>query len=249
MPSITIEQAAVPDSVRVYAVGDVHGRHDLLIKLFAQIEADAREAPEQQCELIFLGDYIDRGLYVRQTLDWLIEFPQRAESKNFRLTCLRGNHEELLLKFLKDPDSGQVWLENGAYETLLSFGLKLSSPRPKPETFKHLSEQLHSKLEGKYLKFLSERGLARTVGDYFFCHAGIDPDRPIKSQQSQSLLWIRDRFLQSDKKFEKIIVHGHSISALPDVRPNRIGIDTGAYGTGRLTALVLSGNNRRFLHT
>lgn len=246
---IQLNQARVPDGIRIYAVGDVHGRHDLLVKLFEKIEADAAAAPEQQREIIFLGDYIDRGLYVRQTLDWLIEFPNRPEGQRYRLTCLKGNHEELLLKFLKNPDAGQVWLENGAYETLLSFGIKLSSPRPKPETFKHLSEQLHSKLKDNYLKFISDRGLARTVGDYFFCHAGIDPDRPLKSQQPQSLLWIRDKFLQSDRLFEKIIVHGHSISPLPDVRPNRIGIDTGAYGTGRLTCLVLYGNNRAFLHS
>lgn len=247
--TVTIDQATIPEGVRIYAVGDLHGRHDLLVQLFKKIEADAASAREEKRELIFLGDYIDRGLYSRQTLDWLIDFSDRPEAEHYRLTCLRGNHEELLLKFLRDPDSGQVWLENGAYETLLSFGLKLSSPRPKPETFKNLSEQLLSKLEGKYLKFLSERGLARTVGDYFFCHAGIDPDRPLKSQKPEQLLWIRDKFLQSDKKFEKVIVHGHSISSLPDVRPNRIGIDTGAYGTGRLTCLVITQKSRHFITT
>ncbi|HRJ12855.1 MAG TPA: metallophosphoesterase, partial [Alphaproteobacteria bacterium] len=137
MKPVTLEQARVPDGVRIYAVGDVHGRHDLLVKLFEKIEADAAAAPEQQRELIFLGDYIDRGLYSRQTLDWLMDFDARPEGQRYRLTCLKGNHEELLLKFLRDPASGQVWLENGAYETLLSFGLKLSSPRPKPETFRH----------------------------------------------------------------------------------------------------------------
>ncbi len=242
---ITLQKARVPDGVCIYAVGDVHGRHDLLIKLFARIEADAATAPEPQKELIFLGDYMDRGLYSRQTLDWLIGF----NHPNFHLTCLKGNHEDMLLKFLATPSAGQAWMECGAYETLLSFGLRVSSPRPKPETFKHLAEQLHLKLQGKYLKFLNSCPLGRTVGDYFFTHAGIDPDKPINKQKSADLLWIRDKFLGSDKLFEKVIVHGHTISPLPEVRPNRIGIDTGAYGTGRLTCAVLYGNQRHFLHT
>lgn len=246
---ISLDKARVPNDVRVYAVGDIHGRHDLLVKLFAQIEADAARAPEKQFELIFLGDYMDRGLYSKQTLDWLISLPKTEAGKKFRITCIKGNHEELILKFLTHPESGQVWLENGAYETLLSFGLKLSSPRPKPETFKHLAEQLHLKLKDNYLEFLSNRPLGRTVGDYFFAHAGIDPDKPIAKQKPADLLWIRDKFLQSDKLFEKVIIHGHSITPLPDARPNRIGIDTGAYGTGRLTCLVLHGNHRTFLHT
>jgi serine/threonine protein phosphatase 1 len=249
MVTISLEQARVPEDVRIYTVGDVHGRHDLLVKLFDQISADAAAAPEKKMELIFLGDYIDRGLYARQTLDWLIDLPTTPAGVKFRVTCLRGNHEAMLLDFLTHPENGQMWLEHGAYETLLSFGIKLSSPRPKAETFRHLAEQLQLKLQGKYLEFLSNRGLARTVGDYFFCHAGIEPGQPIKSQKAQNLLWIRDKFLLSEKRYEKIIVHGHSIASLPDVRPNRIGIDTGAYGTGRLTALVLYGNNRRFLST
>ena len=249
MPAIKLSNARAPENVRVYAVGDIHGRHDLLVKLFAQIEADAARAPETQRELIFLGDYMDRGLYSRQTLDWLIGFPASPAGPRYRLTCLRGNHEEMLLNFIKNPESGQVWLENGAYETLLSFGLRLSSPQPKPETFRHLSEQLLLKLSPNYLKFLSQRPLARTVGDYFFVHAGIDPDKPIAKQKPTDLLWIRDKFLESDRQFEKIIVHGHSITPLPDARPNRIGIDTGAYGTGRLTCLVLCGNQHKFLTT
>ncbi len=242
---VTLNNARMPDGVRIYAVGDVHGRHDLLVKLFAQIEADAACAPEAQKELIFLGDYMDRGLYGRQVLEWLTNFTD----KRFRLTCIKGNHEEMLLNFITNPGAGQVWMENGAYETLLSFGLRISSPRPKPETFKNLSEQLHLKLQGKYLKFLNSCPLGRTVGDYFFTHAGIDPDKPIAKQKPADLLWIRDKFLGSDKLFEKVIVHGHTITPLPELHPNRIGIDTGAYGTGRLTCLVLHGNRRQFLQT
>jgi len=248
MKSINLSDAAVPPGVRLYVVGDLHGRHDLLLALFAKIEAEAAAAPETQQELIFLGDYIDRGLHVRQTLDWLIAFPQTAAGKNFRLTCLKGNHEALLLKFLTHPETDQIWLENGAHETLMAFGLRISSLQPKPETFQHLSQQLKLKLADKYLTFLSRLPLARTVGDYFFTHAGIDPDRPVGRQKPADLLWIRDKFLQSDRQYEKIIVHGHSITPLPDVRPNRIGIDTGAYATGRLTCLVLHGNQREFLH-
>jgi len=242
---ITLQNARVPDGVRIYAVGDIHGRHDLLAKLFTQIEADVARAPQKQYELIFVGDYMDRGLYSRQVLDWLIAFTD----KRFRLTCLKGNHEEMLLSFLSNPSAGQVWMENGAYETLLSFGLRISSPRPRSETFKTLAEQLHLKLRDKYLEFLTSLPLGRTVGDYFFTHAGIDPEKPIAKQKPVDLLWIRDKFLSSDKLYEKVIVHGHSISTLPDMRPNRIGIDTGAYGTGRLTCLVLYENQKEFLHT
>jgi len=246
---VQLGEARIPDGLRVYAVGDVHGRHDLLVKLFAQIEADAAHAPEQKRELIFLGDYLDRGLYVREAIDWFIAFPASEAGKRFRLTCLKGNHEDLLLKFLNDPEQGRMWLENGAYETLLSFGLRLSSLRPKEETLKQFSQALHLKLQNKYLNFFNNLPLGRTIGDYFFCHAGIDPDRPIPRQKPESLLWIRDKFLQSDRHYEKVIVHGHSISTLPDVRPNRMGIDTGAYGTGRLTCAVLFQNKYHFLQT
>jgi serine/threonine protein phosphatase 1 len=246
---IALPQAKVPNGVRIYAVGDLHGRHDLLLQLFEKIEADARLAPEPQKELIFLGDYIDRGLHVKQTLDWLMEFDARPEAKRYRLTCLGGNHEVLLLNFLRNPELGQTWLENGANETFLSFGIKLSSLHPRPETFQHLSEQLAAKLAGPYFDFLSNRPLARTVGDYFFTHAGVDPDKPLTKQKSQDLLWIRDKFLQSPKLFDKIIIHGHTISPQPEQRPNRIGIDTGAYATGRLTCLVLAGRQRKFLQT
>lgn len=249
MPVIALPQARVPNGVRIYAVGDLHGRHDLLTRLFEKIELDAATAPEPQKELIFLGDYLDRGLYVRQTLDWLIGFPARPEGKKYRLTCLCGNHEALLLSFLRNPELGQAWLENGANETFLSFGIKLSSLHPRPETFQNLSEQLHGKLHGAYLDFLSKRPLARTVGDYFFAHAGIDPDKPLARQKPADLLWIRDKFTQSAKLYDKVIVHGHTVSPQPEQRPNRIGIDTGAYATGRLTCLVLAGKQRKFLQT
>ena len=159
MPAIALPQARVPDGVRVYAVGDLHGRHDLLLQLFEKIEADAAKAPEPHKELIFLGDYIDRGLHVRQTLEWLMGFSARPEGKKYRLTCLRGNHEAMLLNFLRNPAHGQTWLENGANETFLSFGIKLSSLHPRAETFQHLAEQLHGKLAGNHLEFLSKRPL------------------------------------------------------------------------------------------
>ena len=249
MPIVALPQARVPDDVRVYVVGDLHGRHDLLVPLFKKIEEDAARAPQPRKELIFLGDYIDRGLHVRQTLDWLMEFPNRPESKKFHLTCLRGNHEVFLTGFLRNPATGQTWLENGANETFMSFGIKLSSLHPRPETFQNLAEQLHEKLAGPYLEFLSTRPLARTVGDYFFTHAGIDPDKPLNKQRDADLLWIRDKFIESKLLYEKVIVHGHTISPQPEQKPNRIGIDTGAYATGRLTCLILAGKQRKFLQT
>lgn len=249
MPVITLPHARVPDGVRIYAVGDVHGRHDLLTQLFEKIEADAAKATEPVKELIFLGDYLDRGLSVRQTVEWLAGFPARPEGKRYRLTCLRGNHEAMLLNFIRQPELGQVWLENGANETFLSYGIKLSSLHPRRETFRHLAEQLLGKLAGAHLDFLSRRPLARTVGDFFFTHAGIDPDKPIAKQKAADLLWIRDKFTLSAKLYEKIIIHGHTVVPQPEQRPNRIGIDTGAYATGRLTCLVLTGRQRKYLQT
>jgi serine/threonine protein phosphatase 1 len=235
----------VPKGVRVYAVGDVHGRLDLLSTLLTQVEEDAGERPGPQNYLVYLGDYVDRGHWSRQVIDLLL----RPCAPCFGAIFLRGNHEQAMLDFLEDASTGVHWLRFGGMETLASYGVRLQQATPTPEVLERARQDLVRALPPAHLSFLRHTRMSVAIGDYFFVHAGVRPGVALTRQDPQDLLWIREEFLKSDADFGKLVVHGHTISELPVVRANRIGIDTGAYATGHLTALVLEGHERRFLGT
>jgi serine/threonine protein phosphatase 1 len=233
-----LSPATVPPGIRIYAVGDVHGRADLLARLFERIDADRDSAGECDSIEILLGDYIDRGPESREVIDMLI-----AREKVARLVCLTGNHEDMLLRALGMASRMAEWMNNGGRETLLSYGIVPLSSKSEFE----LHAELNDRLPESHRAFLHGLRLSYECGDYFFVHAGIDPDRPFDRQRAEDLLWIRDRFLAHTGPLEKIVVHGHTPQIRPQIRGYKINLDTGAYITGTLTCLVLEGERRRLL--
>ncbi|MGF1453926.1 MAG: metallophosphoesterase family protein [Alphaproteobacteria bacterium] len=236
---------AVPEGERIYAVGDIHGRVDLLSRLMWGIEADMRSFTGERMRLVFLGDYVDRGPKSRETLDKLLEIKDRYEHATFIL----GNHEEAMLNFLQDPKGGDVWLDFGGLETLDSYGVAPPNPRSSPLALESARDALQGAVPEAHIEFLEELEVSATYGDYFFVHAGVRPGIALESQDRNDLLWIREEFLSSDWSPGKIIVHGHTPGEKPALSRWRIGVDTGAYATGRLTSVVLEGTTRRFLST
>jgi len=225
--------AAVPDDIRIYAVGDVHGRADLLRRLLSRIDRDLAARPISRPIEVFLGDYIDRGPASRQVIECLIERGLSRET-----VCLKGNHEAFLSECLHDPEVLQVWQKFGGIQTLLSYGI-VPKPDFDPTEQTRVAHALAEALPQSHHRFLAALQSRFLCGDYLFVHAGIRPGVSLEEQKDEDLLWIRDEFLSSEDDFGKIVVHGHTPVDRPDVHPNRINIDTGAYATGRLTCLVI----------
>lgn len=238
-----------PAGTRLYVIGDVHGRADLLAQLHDMILADAAAAPEPRKVAVHLGDYVDRGMESRAVVDRLVRAPLSTRDAAFEDVFLAGNHEAMMLGFLDDPAEGPLWLMNGGAETLLSYGVDAVAELWMPQDLHLLSDALRAALPPPHLRFL--RGLARwhREGGYLMVHAGIRPGVPIEQQTPHDLMWIRGEFLDSDVDHGALVVHGHTIAERPQLRTNRIGIDTGAKFTNRLTCLVAHGAELRFLQT
>ena len=213
-----------------YAIGDVHGRDDLLEAMLARIAADRDyRHPDSEATMVLVGDYVDRGPDSAAVVDRLMRGVD-----DFELICLKGNHEAMLLACTESDDrqAWAGWIHNGGDTTIHSFGVKVRYGFFRPD---HLVDALGA----ERLAWLRDLPLHHQTPDYLFVHAGILPGRPIEEQSERDLLWIRNRFLNSDKDHGRLVVHGHTPMEEPDIRPNRIGIDTGAFTTGRLTAVVL----------
>lgn len=239
------EPASVPEGMRIYAVGDIHGRDDLLARLLDQIEADARSRPYRRNLLIFLGDYVDRGLQSKEVLDRLTAPPLPG----FEHVFLKGNHEQAMLQFLEDAAFGKTWKYYGGLETLHSYGVTELTRTDDPDAFERARERFAEALPAAHLNFLKSLNLSAEFGGYFFAHAGVRPGVPLHRQIEEDLLWIREGFIDSGRMFGKIVVHGHTPREDVVIKPNRIGVDTGAYMTGVLTAVVLEGTSHRFVQT
>ncbi|NYZ15135.1 serine/threonine protein phosphatase [Azospirillum sp. RWY-5-1] len=237
--------AAVPRGVRVYAVGDVHGRLDLLDQLLDRIEADARTAGDRARYLVFLGDYVDRGPQSRGVIERLIAGPPPG----FGAIHLKGNHEASFLGFLEDVRVGPGWFRYGGLATLASYGVTPPPEDAPVERLLQVQGDLREAVPPHHQRFLERLKPSVTIGDYVFVHAGVRPGVPLPRQKETDLLWIREEFLKSNVDHGKVVVHGHTISIEPELRGNRIGIDTGAYATHRLTCVVLEDTDRRFLTT
>jgi len=234
---------AIPPGQRIYAVGDIHGRADLLDQLLDMIRRDNAERDDADTRLIFLGDLIDRGPDAREVVARI-----RCGVNWATTIALMGNHEAVMLDIL-DGQSEMLdqWLRFGGMETLQSWGISkdLVGQGTRYDVLRALREAVTPE-ERAWL------GRLRTnvrIGDYYFVHAGIRPELPLEKQIDDDRLWIREEFLGSRKKYGAVIVHGHSISHDVEQRPNRIGLDTGAYLTGKLTAIGLQGQDRWFLST
>jgi serine/threonine protein phosphatase 1 len=223
----------VPEGVRIYAVGDVHGRADLLDHVFGRIDADLSVYPDCKPVQVFLGDYIDRGPSSRDVLTRLI-----MRARTHRVICLKGNHETYISEFLGNPEILPTWRALGGYQTLMSYGV-IPPMNPDLAQQKELSRAFAAVLPVEHFRFLRSLRRSFTCGDFFFVHAGVRPGIPLGRQREEDLLWIREDFLSCELDFGKIVVHGHSPVREPEFRPNRINVDTGAYATGRLTCLII----------
>ena len=242
-PSKDPDMAWYPDGKRMYCVGDIHGRADLLEQLHEMIEADA-SGYDGDKQLLYLGDYIDRGEESRRVVDILLQQPLPG----FEAIHLLGNHEQALLDFLLDPHAMTSWLGFGGVTTLHSYGIEtglVSSPR----YLEAIRAELEEKLPHSHREFYENCILCHAEGSYYFVHAGIRPGVALEKQQFEDQLWIREAFTASMANHGAVVVHGHTICAEPELLLNRIGIDTGAFATGVLTALVLEGNDQRLIQT
>lgn len=235
---------AGPAGKRLYAVGDIHGRLDLLDDLLGRIEDDILARPIGTAAVVFLGDLIDRGpnsAGVVERLRTLHDFPAKS-------LFLLGNHEEVLLRVL-DAEAGLAydWLGFGGDACVESYGVSAATLQAMDE--RRIADVLREAIPAAHIEFLKSFGDTFTFGDYLFVHAGIRPGLPIAEQQPKDLRWIRNPFLNDTHDHGCMVVHGHTISDGVDRRTNRIGIDTGAYRTGVLTAVVIEGADLRFLAT
>jgi len=232
----------------IYAIGDVHGRHDLLLQLLAEIRSDIAARVSSfsgPAIIIFLGDYIDRGKSSRDVINTLCSL----NIDNTEIIFLKGNHEAAFLGFIDGVDSGSNWLKFGGRETLASYGLEIPQDIKIVSDWEPYRRDLIKNLPANHLSFLRTLRPYKILGEYMFVHAGVHPDKPVESQTEEDYLWIRGTFLQSMKKLPYIIVHGHTPEKAPVWDGRRIGIDTGAYMTNQLTAVRLIGGDVSFLST
>ena len=228
---------------RVYAIGDIHGCIEPLRRLHRLIHAHAADRPATRNVIVYLGDYVDRGPHSRVVIDVLRE----SAPPGFERVYLKGNHEESLLQFLADAQHGPQWFSYGGDATLHSYGVEAPRSPLDRAGLARAQREFAQNLPPEHHDFFRRLGLMHVEDDYVFVHAGVRPGVPLEAQDPDDLLWIREEFLRSDAEFGKIVVHGHSISEMPTVRHNRIGIDTGAFAGGPLTCLVLEGTTRAFL--
>ncbi len=228
------------NNTRIYAIGDIHGRLDLLERAIATIGRDI-ERHGAGALTVTLGDYIDRGPASRGVLDRLAANPFPTP-----YVALKGNYEALFAAFLTDPAAGQHWQRLGGLATLHSYGITVGEPMLAID-YVEAAQRLKAVLPATHAAFLQSLKTSVSYGKYFLCHAGIRPGTPLENQAEEDLLWIRDEFLSSQMNFGKIVVHGHTPTTEPQVLPNRINIDTGAFASGRLTCVALDESGHRFL--
>jgi serine/threonine protein phosphatase 1 len=238
-------QAATPGDRVVYAVGDIHGCADLLDRLVCAITEDALGLGlETPPVLVFVGDYIDRGPDSKAVVERLIQL--RADPR-FEVRTLKGNHEEALLTFLRDARLGQTWADYGGLQTLTSYGVAPPVLRTNLEAWEKAREAFGAAIPQRHLAFFAGLELTATYGDYTFVHAGVRPGVPLADQDEHDLLNIRREFLDARRPSENVIVHGHTPETEPFIGEGRVGIDTGAYATGVLTAVRLRRAERSIL--
>lgn len=242
-----VRPGTIPVGQAVYAIGDVHGRLDLLDDLLDRIRRDADRHPSDSARsLVFLGDYVDRGSESRGVIERLLADPVPG----FATVRLMGNHEEAMLAFLDGESDGLDWLSYGGVETLMSYGVPLRSLPRTGQAVKALRGDLVEAVPARHVAFLRACVLHHSVGDYLFVHAGVRPGISLERQTRTDMMWIRDDFLRVRIPLPgRVVVHGHTICDLPQNRTHRINIDTGAFASGRLTGLALRGSERRFLST
>lgn len=243
--SPTMRPGTLADGTLIYAIGDVHGRSDLLARMHGLIRADSARRQARRRLIVYLGDYISRGPDSRGVVDMILAHPLPG----FERIALKGNHEDLVLRFLAgELGAGGHWLDYGGIQALASYGIDWNGDQT-AASLGRLREIFAEAFPGPHLAFFRSLDVVHREGGYLFAHAGLKPGVALAQQVPRDMMWIRGSFLGSEADFGALVVHGHCVSAEPDVRPNRIGIDTGAYKSGHLTCLVCEGERRAFLQT
>lgn len=237
-------EARTPPGVRLYAIGDVHGCDDLLATVHASIEADLLQRPAPDHRIIHLGDYVDRGPATSAVLDRVLRLTA-TDPEHF--IFLGGNHEDLLLMFLDNPEEARAtFLRFGGIQTMRSYGVAVDNGQHLADVL-DLRDRFAAALPDAHRALMGALPSFVRFGDFFFCHAGVRPGVPLDRQDANDLRWIREPFLSDERDHGAVVVHGHTPADRPEVRPNRINVDTGAVFTGRLTCVVLEGAEFRFL--
>ena len=239
-PAVAITRR-VPDGTLVYCIGDIHGRDDLLRETAERVAADLKTRSFDHAVTVFLGDYIDRGPDSKRVVERLA-----SGSWPTPIIALAGNHEDFLLAFLDDASFLAFWRSQGGLETLHSYRVNIG-PAMAGRGFEDVRATFTTCLPKQHRDFLEALTVSAVIGDYFFCHAGVRPGVTLDRQRRDDLLNIREPFLSSEAEHGKLVVHGHTPALAPELRPNRIGIDTAAFATGRLTCLVLEKDQQHFL--
>lgn len=241
MKEIHYLDACGPEGMRVYAIGDVHGRYDCLCAMHELIGRDLDARPASDWRIIHLGDYVDRGPQSAEVVDLLA----RRTGADSRILALKGNHDQSFVDFLGGAGPFYLFMNFGGVETARSYGVEadFSSEAGLELTRRRLAEAVPE----DHRSFLAALPLSVSFGDFFFCHAGIEPQVALDRQDPETLIWIRDAFLRWPKLHSKVIVHGHTPVPEPEVMANRVNCDTMAFRTGRLTAFVIDGQEKRFM--
>lgn len=239
--------ARTPSGSVVYAIGDIHGRCDLLSAILDGVRQDAERRKARRRVLIYLGDYVSRGLDSRRVVDLV----RQARLPGFETVPLKGNHEDLLLRYHDgDAAAGRHWFDYDGLVTLAHYGVAAPEGGARDDqTLEALRLRFREALPPEHLSFFRSLPPSRDEGDYRFVHAGVRPGVALQDQEAHDQMWIRRPFLESSLDHGAVVVHGHSVVPRPQVRHNRIGIDTGAYRSGVLTCLVLEGEARGVLQT
>ncbi|WP_139974578.1 metallophosphoesterase [Ochrobactrum sp. CGA5] len=239
--SVVFKDAKGPDGIRLYAIGDVHGRLDLLRDMHGLIRTDLDQRPAHDWRIIHLGDYIDRGPSSKEVLDFLIDAARRDE----RVISLLGNHDDGFLTYLATGDVAGIFALHGGVDTARSYGAEIDFSDADSAREGH--KTLVQTVPQEHIDFI--RAMPRSVafGEFFFCHAGINPTVPLDAQDPEELIWIRTVFLKWTAPFEKVVIHGHTPQNAVDIQCNRVNLDTYAWKSGRLSSIVIDGSEKRFI--
>lgn len=241
LTGIHFPDARGPENLRLYAIGDVHGRLDLLQAMHQMVAAEIGRDSPVDWRVIHLGDYVDRGPDSKGVVDFLIA----ARRRDPRNVMLAGNHDIGFLDFLAEPLVDGLFAHNGGPQTALSYGVALDLSSLAALRSGHAA--LAEAVPAAHVAFLRSLEFSAAFGDFFFCHAGVRPGVALEEQRPQDLVWIRHQFLNHAGLYEKVVVHGHTPAPEAEILANRVNVDTGAFRSGRLTALAIDGADKRIL--
>lgn len=241
MTGVHFLDAKGPEGIRIYAIGDVHGHLELLTEMHARIAEEIGRDNPADWRIIHLGDLVDRGPDSRGVIEYLMA----ATARDNRIVVLTGNHDAAFLDFLAEPDPESLFARHGGVETAGSYGVVLRTGDSAALRASH--SELARAVPDSHQRFLRSLPRSASFGDFFFCHAGIRPGIALDRQDPQDLIWIRNEFLNYPGLHPKVVVHGHTPQAEPEVMANRVNVDTGVYYSGALTALVIDGAEKRLI--